>query len=150
MIRRFITKHGALRLVIVACLATPMLVQAGLLDKWLKPDDGGGALRARFDLEPALVFDAGVLELDLSGSWKLGASSLVFTEDSQIRMDGRELDASDVRLGREARVVGHRLADGSLAVHRLTVESTRHQVTELGALEAGDRPVGELDPNAPN
>jgi hypothetical protein len=150
MIRRTFTKHQALALVVIVGLATPMLVQAGLLDKWLNKGRDDQLPRPHFDLEPSLVFDAGTLEIDLSGRWKLGSSSLVFTEESQIQMDGRSLDADELRLGREARVTGHRVADGTVLVHRLTVESTRRQVTELGVLEAGLQPVGELPPDTPN
>ena len=149
MLRQRITTHTALRLLIACFLAMPVLVHAGLLDSWLQKDADERPTRARFDREQPQAFDAGTLSIDLKGNWKLGGSSLIFTEESIVRMDGRELSLRDLRMGQEARVVGARLGNGTVVVRRLTVESQRRRITELGALEAGTSPVGELAPDAP-
>ena len=149
MIRRHFTIRPILTVLIVLVAATPMLVQAGLLDSWLGKGKSELPETARYDREPELVFGAGHLAVDIRGNWTVGNCSLTFTEDSVIGRGKHALEPRDLHLGQEARVLGHRLADGTIAVRRLTLITTKQQIMKLNTLEPLGAPVGEMSGNVP-
>ncbi len=150
MFRQHINKHPVLVALTVIAAATPMMVHAGLLDSLLGKDSAEMPEMARYDREPALVFGAGPLETDILGNWNVGGCSLRFTEESLVRIGQKEADARDLHMGQEARVMGYRLADGTVAVRRLSVTTMRQQASKLGVLERVELPVGEMPENSPN
>jgi len=140
--------HRAIvRTIILLALATPLLVQAGLLDSWLKKGKAESPRAARYDLAPPLVFDAGPLAVDASGKWVVGATRLTMTSATQIYRDNQRLDPRDLRMGQEARVMGYPLGDGSIAVYRLALY-TRPTLVDLDVRRSGGAEVGELPPDA--
>ena len=150
MFRRHFTIRPLLTVLIVLVAATPMLVQAGLLDSWFGKGKAEMPERARYDREPDLVFGAGPLAVDLKGNWTVGNCSLTFDEDSVIGRGAQTLEPRDLHLGQEARVMGHRLADGTIAVERLTLCTTKQQISQLNLMVPLESPVGEMSGNAPN
>ena len=132
----------ATALLVATAVTAPLAATAGMLDRWFKKGGGEPPETARYDLEPTQVFDGGTLGTDLSGRWRLGGSVLVFEEGSRIVAGGQELEPRSLRMGQEARLTGHRLADGRVAVHRLRLLTTRQPSTGLGSLGGLEPRVG--------
>jgi hypothetical protein len=133
----------------IVAVLVPMTVQAGLLDSWFAGKDRDQPPYARYDREPPLEFDAGVLSVDAFGHWKLGGHSLTFVDDSLVTHGDRAVRVRSLRMGQEARVAGHRLEDGTLAVTRLQLVQRSHQLTKLGTVDHDLRPVGEAPSGGP-
>jgi hypothetical protein len=148
MNRQLPTRRPLAALVILTCLAAPFSAGAGMLDKWFKKG-GERPDCARYDREPSLVFDGGTLAIDLSGRWKLGGSVLVFGGSSEILQGSVEATERNLRMGQEARVTGHRLADGTVLVRRLRVLTGRQQINDLGQLDGLDRAAGPAPAGEP-
>ncbi|HOX24451.1 MAG TPA: hypothetical protein PLL30_01680 [Candidatus Krumholzibacteria bacterium] len=150
MSRRRLSPRTIVRTIILVALTAPVLVEAGMLDSWLKKGEAKPIQAVRYELDPPLVFDAGSLALDPSGRWLVGASRLTLTDRSVISRDGRRLDRRDLRLGEDARIMGHRLADGTVAVKRLSLFTLRPAPAQFGVDAMDAAVVGELSPDAPN
>ena len=149
MIRRHFTIRPLLTVLIVLVATTPMLVQAGLLDSWLGKGKTELPEKARYDREPDLVFGAGPLAVDIMGNWTVGNCALTFTEDSVIDRGKQTLGSQDLCMGQEARMMGYRLPDGTIAVSHLTLTTTKQKISQLNTLEPLVVTVEKMPANAP-
>lgn len=150
------THHRIFAAVLSLALAAPLLAEAGLLDfarnlvKGKSPRGAAATARppARYSFEPPVAYDAGPLTVEPDGRWRVGGSRLTLHAKSNILMDDRQLAAGDLRLGQEARVMGHRLKDGTLQVRLLTLVPPR-LLPAVGTMDPAQPVVGKLPPGAP-